>query len=267
MPFRVSYGFQMQAEKLGGWTENFWSALPDLPSVETALNQLKPKLVNAHGNAVIMNEIRISNADTFRDVKVLLVNASIVGTPVATEADYPTNALLLKLTGQGNYVTRQWIKGIWDSIIRDNGRYVPTANYIAVMNQIFAELLNSSRGWVMRVTDRGVPFKPVKDITQAGVVTVTNHGYADNAKVRISRVKGLTQANDLWRITRLDADTFQLQGWVAPVPASPYLGRGLARLTQFIYVPIQQAVIVRATEHAVGRPLGLLSGRRKSRRR
>lgn len=269
MPFRVSYRYGMPVgDRTAGWSENFWSSLGDINAARTAAQAMSATIWQLHGNGVNLPSARVSNATTFRDVSILQLGLfSVIGpSSGADDADYPTNALLLKLTGQGGYVTRQWLKGIPDRVVSQGGQYKPTPTYVTNFNALATVLTNAANGWTMRVSDRTVPFKPVKDISQAGIVTVTGHGYADNSRVRISRVQGLTQANRIWRITRLDADTFSLQGWVAPSVAIPYLGNGVARQVSPIYVAIQAAVIERATKHNVGRPFGQLTGRRRTRR-
>lgn len=269
MPWKTSFRYnQPVGDRTAGWSENFWSSLPDIAAVRAAAVALGNALWQLHGDGVNLPSVRISNALSFRDVSVIPLNlfSAIPATPTSSDADYPTNALLLKLTGQGSYLTRQWIKGIWDGVVTRGGIYTPTATYTTRVNSLINTLTNAANGWTLRVSDRSIPFKPVKDITQAGIVSVTGHGYADNSRVRISRVKGLTQANRIWRITRIDADTFSLQGWVAPDVTTPYLGNGLARQVAYVYPAIAAGQIERATKHNVGRPFGALTGRRRTRR-
>lgn len=267
MPYRVSFRFQQQSAKMGGWTENFWSNLGSIPAVDAEVQLLQPALDSLHGNTSFMTGVRISNALNFRDV--LTRDIPIPPGPfiaAGSESDYPTSALLYALMGTGQYKTVQWLRGIWDPIVRNGGYYQPTASFLTNLGLFRGRMLNAANGWCIRVADRTIPFRPIKDISQAGVVQVTGHGYADNSKVRISRCKGLTQANQIWRITRIDADSFSLQGWVQPNPAQPYLGNGVARQQVLIFVPVTGLSVVRATEHKVGRPLGQLSGRRTTRR-
>ena len=268
MPFKLSFQYQQQTVKLGGWTENFWCGLSDLTAATAKAGQLRTLLDPLHGNTTFLTGCRISDAATFRDVTLLSwpLNTQNPGTSPGSVSDYPTNALLLRLTGLPNYRTQQWLKGIWDGVIASGGYYQPTATYQGYMQAFLAFLTAGSNSMVLRVLDKSQAFKPIKDITQAGVVNCTGHGYSDNAMVRISRCRGLTQANNVWRITRIDADTFSLQGWVAPSPATPYLGNGVSRLRLYTYVPIGGGSIIRATEHAVGRPLEQLIGRRRTRR-
>jgi len=57
------------------------------------------------------------------------------------------------------------------------------------------------------------------------VLTIAAHGYLTGDKVGISAVAGLTAANGVWSITRVDADTFSLTGSVGN---SGYTSGGLS---------------------------------------
>jgi len=266
MPFRVSYFFSQQTQRLGGWSENFWNSTTNQDTAFQKAADLVTPLRKLHGKTTVLRHYRVSNVDVFRQIDIL--NFSSTDNPdvtATTIADYPTTALGLKLVANPNYVVRQWIKGTWDSVIDAGGFYQPTATFVTNVNAFFAALTTGGNGWALRVLDRTVPSKVVRDITQAGSVTVLAHGYADNATVRISRAKGLTQANNRWRITVVDADTFSLQGWVAPAVNTPYQGNGIVRLQTYVYPAIGGGIVERATKRNVGRPFGLLSGRRTAR--
>jgi hypothetical protein len=97
------------------------------------------------------------------------------------------------------------------------------------------------------------------------VITITAHGFTDLDLVRISRVRGDPRSNRVWRINRIDTDTFSLIGWVELAVAFPYLGGGTAVAQVYSFRPIVQAEVVRATSHRTGRPSGLLGGRRRRR--
>lgn len=266
MPYHVSYFFKQNVGRIGGWSENYWNNLTDLPTVNTKAQAFLPVLRALHGRQSVCNHIRVSDAATFRVTEITLVpgdvNPEVLGT---TFSDYPTTALGTLLGAAPSYKVRAWLKGTWDSIIDVGGFYDPGPNFTINVGAWAAHLTTGTNGWALRVIDRAQPLKVVRDITQAGVVTVLAHGYADNSRVRISRSKGLTQANALWRITVIDGDSFSLQGWVTPAVATPYQGNGTVRLQSYIYPSINSAKIERATKRNIGRPFGLLSGRRTTR--
>jgi hypothetical protein len=267
MPFRVTYFNQVQQTLLGGWSENFWHGSPDLAVVISRAEALKPIIDQLHGQEVVLQSVRISDAANFRDVTILpgaaVSTATVTG---ANTTDYVTTSALLKVKSVDNYVTRQWIRGVRDSAVGFDGAWKPGGTYLTDWKKFLAEIAAASNGWSLRVLDRAVPKKIIQAITGAGVVTVPGHGYADNAIVRISRVKGDVRANKVWRIQRIDADTFSLIGWVALAVPIPYQGSGTVRLQTFIYKAITEAVVVRATSHKTGRPFGLLGGRRRVRK-
>lgn len=263
MPFRVSFFHQVQQAKLGGWSENYWSSHTDLERAQNSALALRPLLGQLHGSQVVQPSIRISDISTFRDVLLITVNTepgSDVG--VSAAVDYVTTAILLKLRSAGNYTVRQWIRGIKDNMVRLGGLYSPVAADVTRMFTFLRHLESAQNGWTMRVLDRAVPKKVVAAATSAGILTVRAHGYAADSLVRVSRGKGLTEINGLWRVTVVDPDTLQLQGFVVPPLPAPYRGGATVRLQQYRLEPIQTASIVRATSHKTGRPFGLLGGRR-----
>jgi hypothetical protein len=267
LAFKVSYFFQWVGERTGGWSWNFWNSGTDLNPVQIATDALRNALNGITGNQTICPFARISDISTFRVVDLRnYVAGAIVPTPSdPANTDFPTNAALLELTAAGGYIARSWLRGLPDGIINTGGRFLPYPAWIALQGTAFGILTNAANGWSLRVLDKGQAPKVVQDITQAGVVTCLGHGYATNDVVRISRARNLVIANRLWRVTVTDANTFMLQGWVVPAVVTPYTGNGQVRKQVRILVQIANARFVRATEHRVGRPFGLLSGRRKRR--
>jgi hypothetical protein len=133
------------------------------------------------------------------------------------------------------------------------------------MNAFFLTL--QSQGFVLKVQDKSQPKKKINSISDTGVVTLPAHGYASGNYVRVSRARGYKYVNKVWRIQSIDANSFQLLFFTANNPPIPIYGDPVAQLQQSIFVsPLATGMrIVRATEHKVGRPFGLLSGRRTRR--
>jgi len=267
VPFRVSYFFQQRAALTGGWSENFWSNETQLEVAKTRAAELAPLLSELHGHTSFITNYRVSTVAGFRQVFIKRTDATEnIHTGASAVSDYPTNALLLKLSAAPDYKISMWVKGIWDLVVTEGGFFNPTATYIKHRDKFFAVLTNAAKGWAMRVQDHNQLFKVVQAITQAGIVTVNAHGYDPNDLVRITRARGLTQANGLWRVTVVDGNNFSLQGWDPPSPATPYRGFGFVRKRVLIYPSINGCEFDRATKHNVGRPFGLLSGKAKKRR-
>lgn len=267
MPFKITYFFKLQMELEAGWSFSLFNNNTDIAPARAAALALLTPLDKLGGTQTIISNIRISDLTSFRSVSLL----STTITPDAdltqsNSSDYATTAVLLKVSGPGGYLARMWYRGVPDNIIRGAGRFNPTAAWLGYFSTMRGVLLSGSNQWSLRVLDKTVPKKIVQAVTQQGVCTVTGHGYATNSKVRISRGKGLTQINKVWRITSIDPNTFSLQGWVDPLVNTPYLGNATAQLQSPIFVPIVDVETVRASSHKTGRPFGLLGGRRRTRR-
>jgi len=266
MPFRVSIFFAQQSDLLSGWSENFWNGATDLAPVKAAGNALALALNAFHGLQSVLTTMRISDPDRFRLVDI--TRFALSPQPPSRgdlSSDFVNTAALLKLVGAGNYVTTQWLRGIPDGDIAFGGRWSPLAGSLTRFNAVRGLLLSGSNNWQLRRQDRTVPKKVIQAISQAGVVTVANHGYTTNDKVRISRSKGTFVVNKVWQIVSLDTNTFQLIGFQTPTIPAVYLGNGTAQKQVPIYVAITDASIPRASSHRSGRPFGQSSGRRKRR--
>jgi hypothetical protein len=267
MAFRVSMFFVQQTAKSGGWSENFWNNHVDLTAAKIAAVALADLLEACHGHTSYISNIRYSEVGAFRRTYTNYVGGTFnpnAGNSIVS--DYPTQALLLKMAQNPNYVTQQWLRGIPDAQVSAGGFYVPTGDYVNRSNALFAALQNTSNNWVMRVQDKDIPKKAIFAISQTGVVTIPAHGYSSGDYVRISRVKGYTKANGVWKIELIDESSFQLLFWVAPAVATPMSGNPTSQKQVKKFISPATVAFVRATEHKVGRPFGTLSGRRKVRK-
>lgn len=268
MLFRVTFFFQQQSAKLGGWSQNFWCTAASVDSCRSAAKDLADKIDSFTGAQVVLTNFRISEVGNFRNVSVFdYTGINNVPVTIQNDADYPTTKLQLQMTGADNYKTTQWIGGLRDSIVSSSGKYAPNGPFIKQWNAFVAELLNASKGWNVYVLDRGRPKLIITNITQLGIVTCPGHGFATGNTIRISGVKGMTQANGLWIITVIDVDNYSLNLWVQPTVAVPAQGKPYARKQIFITKQIVSAKVIRVTSHKVGRPFGQLGGRRRKVRR
>jgi hypothetical protein len=264
MPFRVSIFFAQQSDLASGWSENFWNTGTDLSSAKTAGDKLAHALNGFHGNQSVLTTMRISDPAKFRLVDI--TRYALAPLPPSRSdfgSDFQNTAGLLLLTGVGNYLTRQWLRGIPDGNIALGGKYSPLSGSVTAFNKVRGELVNATNGWGLRRQDRSTPKKVLQAISQAGVCTVANHGYNTNDKIRISRAKGTFHVNGVWQVVAIDANTFSLIGWVQPTIPGVYLGNGTCQLQSAVYVAVIDAKIDRATSHKTGRPFGLASGRRR----
>lgn len=275
MPWRVSIRhIQQTGSRLAGWSDNFWSQNSELSGVVTATEELRNRLNAITGKETKLPSARISSADSFRNVRLVTYNTT--GSVTAAQiADYPSTALLLKLSAPGPYTTRQWIRGIPDDVVQDGGTYNPSGltGWSAKLNTFLGTLTDSGNLWSIRALNRNTPTTPVTNVALAtGIVTAPAHGLgAAGAIVRV-RVKGFIVPrglNKVWKATILTDSTLQLNFYTPPtqVNLAPYAITPTVRLQTYIYVQIAEAVIDRVTSHYTGRPIELLGGRRRTRRR
>lgn len=278
MPFRVSIRHtQLAGTKAGGWSENFWSQAGSIADAITATTTLRGLIYDMKGNQTLVPSARISA------VKPAARQTKLVGYPgPATppsgtnfDSDYPTSALLLKLTSNGGYETLQWMRGIPDAVVQSGGVYTPSAapGFTSRLNKVLAELGNSSSGWSQYKLNPGSAKKPCTSLAiLTGIITVPAHGFGAVGTIISIRVSGFLLprgVNKVWNATILTGDTLQLQFYVPPTDAGlvPFAIQATARLQTKLYVQINAAEIVRATEHYTGRPTEVLGGRRRNRRR
>jgi hypothetical protein len=268
MAFRVSFFFQIQSDIQFGWSMSFWFPGTQLSSAVAATNDLRGALYALTGNRVDLPRVRISNVDNFRLIQIIRYPSEPF--PVTTpsiEADFPNTAFELKLTGSGGAIVRQQIRGIKDGQIQDGGRYKPIGNALTQLNT-FLGLLKTG-GWQLRCLAQVIPKPPVEIIDATGVVTATGHGLGIGVKkVRLSRNGVLPTSfviNKIWQAKAIDADHFQLLGWVTP-PGFLFYKPGTYSIQNFAYQAIADAVVERGTSHKTGRPTALATGRRRTRR-
>lgn len=266
MPFRVSYFYKQQADLLNGYSLNLWNNNADLSAAQAAAEDLVGPILGMIGAQAQMNTIRISDVDRFRSVvKVRYGDRPPLPPSNDTDSDYPDTAALLKLEAAGGYTTFCWLRGLRDASFNQGGQWHPTAEQTKLLKNFFAKLSSTSAGWVLKRQDKGQPKADISAVTTAGVVTAPAHPFVTGNKVRISRARGtFVGLNKVWKVTKIDADTFQLNGFVVQAGAV-YSGNGTAQKQVVVYLPISKASIERATSHRCGRPFGLRSGRRKRR--
>lgn len=262
-PFRVSFFFSLQGDRLGGWSENFWSNLTSFSGVQAAALDLQQTLYNLKGFGVSAPYIRISQVGNFRSAQVVNTNLTSTVQNTGVDADFVDTAILIRLSSAQPYQSSQWLRGVWDECISQGGRYTPIAQYTTNMKNLFLKLAQASNGWVLRNLNQSNLKQLITAVTSAGVVTVPNHGFSTGNTVRISRTGGITGLNKIWRITVVDSSNFQLVGVPVGGFTGTYTKPGTAQLQAYIYQAITGGQPLRATKHNTGRPFGQLTGRRR----
>lgn len=272
MPTRVTFFFQQQSSKLGGWQENFWNLGSDPVNVEPKAQALASELNNVTGAQVVVTSFRIADAATFRNVKTVFTSYGGGTVGPSSDADYPSVALQIKLTanggGSGNYKSLQWLRGIPDIIVSNSGRYNPSSGFLAKINAVFAILKNSGNGWAVNgllKTQLPTPITGFANLT--GFVTCPGHGMGGAGLIRKVRIKGAgirNPLNGLFNVTIIDANTVQINFWSPETPSIPITGKNpTIRLQVYTQIQISAAETGIISSHKTGRPTNLLGGRRK----
>jgi hypothetical protein len=265
MPFRVAFFWKQQSTLEGGWTENYWNTGASFTDVGVRAEALRVAWTTYKGNPTYCPQLRISDTNTFRNTELVFTGGNPQTISPATDADYPTTKGLMVLRSAQGLKTRQWAGGLRDRDVLGSGKWNPASSSVAVINVVWGLLTSPANGWAIRVLDPTVLPVVILSINAAtGVVTTAANTIPDNARVRIKGVKGLTTANGIWRVTKLSDTTFQLQGWV-PSTAVMTKGNGTIRNQVYVFQSIAAVDIVRTTSHRVGKPAGLLGGRRRRR--
>lgn len=266
MAFHVSFFFEQRGDLSSGYTENFWNLLTSDTALEAAAVKLRGALLTAKGWGISCPKIRISDASNFRELQILRYPQGSGAKGLPEDADFVNTGVQLILTALPKYKTIQWFRSIPDNSVARAGRYQPSAQFLTDIGKLFGLLTNGANGWCLRKQNRANEKKDIVSISQAGVVTSPGHGFVNFDQVRVSRCKGTFVVNKIWKVTRLDTDTFQLVGFQTPTPAAIYLGGGKATAQTPVFVAINKAVTGRATSHKTGRPFDQSSGKATSKR-
>lgn len=281
MAYKVIWRLQQNAgRRVGGWGFNMWSNAGDLGSCITATNALRNRIWDITGVGCKVPTARISVVGQQRQVTPLEYSAATgTGSDDDLQADYPSTALLLRMTaaqpsGPGGFAeVRSWMRGIPDGLVRTGGVYSPggTPGWIPKFQAFQAEITTASRGWSLRVLDQSQAKKVVSAVNlTTGVLTVTGHGYTSPDGIVSLRISGYiypSGLNRIWQVKILTADTLQLLYYSPPPEGTPVVAKKASvRLQTYLYLAINGVSVLRATSHYTGRPTDLLGGRRRKKR-
>jgi len=263
--YHVSYIWSGKPTRSAGWTENFWLTTTDIGlAVDIATrSRLLNSMRLAHNSNVNLTDVRVSQIGDDRISRLTDVST---GPSVGTfSGEYPALALLLQFQAASGRTTRQWMKGIWDDISTDGGRYTNANDF----NKVFKTMTNDIKSQFSVRTLAVNPKKFINTIDNTtGTFTSPGHGFAAGAHVRISSVRPQPRnyANKIWRLGTVTGDTFTVVGWAPP---SGYVSNPLtayARLQSYQFEVISDIAIMRISKRNVGRPFGALVGRAPRRR-
>lgn len=246
-----------------------WNGAGDLATVKGQAQTLMTKLLPLHGPDTYLDSLSIRNVVT-RRLAYHKIYIDKKGTAYGTgdRSDYPTTSILLKFTNNSTgAVVNQHIRGLPDSVCEAGGFYDPNPLYLPVMAAFLGYLESSSDPWQLKINNPANPHTNITGVSDAGVITAVGHGLADGDQVRVSGVTGRTWVNGLWKVVSSTTDTFMLDKAIPPTPNPDYTGGGTVQLKTPLYVAIDVAEVDGCSEHRVGRPSEVLTGRRKTRRK
>lgn len=263
--FRVNLFSTNTNTRTGGWTENFWINTSSSAVALTRATDLAMALTAFRGYVPVFTKVRISQYGVRRSGRSYPLNIPNSLPANSTQyADYPTTKVQIEMTGADPMRTTQWLGGIQDSAITGGGFWTPNGAISGRLLAVTNLLTNGANGWSINVLN---PLNTPKVITAfaatTGVVTTgDNHGFANNDFVRVMRINGITGVNGIWQITDATALTFRLIGWQSTTET---MTRSNAVAVKQLHVPQQITAVrvVQATSHRVGKPAGLLGGRRR----
>lgn len=271
---RYTYYFRAGSGQAAGWTENFWNMTDTAGPNVSRMNILRDALLLVHSATTNINHIRWSRVgDTVRATQSFTPpNGTTNINPMLTSdipQDYPATALLLKMTN-GNVQTRQWLKGMPDELSSFGGSFTPGRVEGGQWMSSFTALANilKDNGWCMRTRDTSKPRQDITSISTAGLIVFAGPAIPFGSLVYISRPNGSRYAQGFWRTADPGPDVIgsHLVGFAPPIGTPAWGPGGKIQWVDGMNTPITGAFAERVTKHDVGRPFGLLTGRRRRRR-
>lgn len=254
-----------------GWTETYHSLLGSLQGVmDQAFNQLTLR-TPLLGDGAQCVYIRVSDDLVKRDslVRVVTARQGKGGSLGLGFADIANTCLVVRLQHNELFRRTLYMRGIYDAIVDDNGRYQPTAAFTEAFQLWAASLKNNN--WAMRNKKRDTPSFNIVAIAQNpinGEITITTaapHGLLQNQTVLIRGVKGPTFLNGASSVFAVPSPTtFVLK---SNRMLSAWLGGGIVSASTFELHVINTAQVVRASHRIAGRPFDSPRGRRLVRSR
>lgn len=266
--FRVSFVWEMQSSLLVSWSETFWNNAQDYAALLPRVLTLGTALNNIHGFGATNPYIRLAYVPKGKKIKGIDRPVEPFVLNGSYESDFPTTALLMAASDATGTVTRQWIKGIPDSIVQQAGKYVPGAgSFPGYLKAAQAILRNDQNGWCIRTLTAAAAPKPIRSISaELGTINAPAHGYTVGTTIK-GRVSGITNypaGNGLHDLYIQDVNTLQYMPWTPPTGLTIMLKKASVSNQIRALTPISAWDIERITKKNVGRPQRVLSGKSKS---
>ena len=266
-----------------GWSETLFNNLPTLSAVQAAATALNTARLTLMRPDCFSNAIRVSDDNVFRDSSYVQNPAyPIPGSySQVVTTSHPSTALFLRLeTAPGSVSAASPnrrifpLHGIPVDQIQDT-TFSPSIIWAGNLGAYKLVLTNSANGWCMRTrsifaiapTPVGLSISPQASPSRDGLLTTLTAvpSAVLGAYVVFSRVKGVIPPAGrpflvVPPITNITPFTVGIRGWF---PRLTVTGSNI-QMEFFSYQlsPIVAAFTDRLGSHKVGRPFGLLRGRR-----
>jgi len=279
MPTKVTaYYLMSSTSRAMGWSENFFNQTNDIGTCNDRFADMGKLLRGIHGYNSIMTNWRISvlnnEMDNTRVSEPFEAENTTANTavPASLTSDYPTISLLLQAKSIArNQETRQWIKGIGDSVVEEGRFQRGDKDWSTLLNAWLAHMNTTTNGWGMRCLnlDQAIERRiSTFNATTGEVTTRENHGFTANSIVQLGKFKRVGDGpsiNKMWAISNVTLTGFKLVGWVWD--EQTFYSVGIKTYAKNIIHRFSAASwsYIRATSRQVGRPFGSPAGRRRAR--
>lgn len=272
--FKLSLFYEHSTERSAGWSESWYTTQSNLvilagtPGNRDAsiARRLAGESMLFHGRTAVVKYIRVTSVFTPRQSVVVPCNFQFndrVPDTLAFQTDQSSTAFNLRLIGGLGKSSDHQIRGIPDGAIANNGRFVYFGDMAARVEAFFRFLQTNS--FVIRYKDELQPKKPIEALTQTGQITVTAHGLVTGDYVRVGLVKGITQANGIWRVNRVDENVIQLRFFIATTSTLQKSNSAYVQKITYDSVGPDAWDVTFGTSRKVGRPTRVRVGRRMPR--
>ena len=254
--FRLTFFFE-QGEN--GWSESIHTSAFDTTTLIALSAGYATRRVAFNHASTVLTHVRISDDLIFRDVILDPIPLPQFGQFKPTgHAEGPWTALDARMSSNPLVQRSMFVRGFPGSQIDGN------------LPSFTASFAAAYRAWTQFITDNVFSIKnkdrtqvkqAINTISLAGVVNMVTPipGLANLSTVQVLGIpRSVLPTRTYTVVNFVDGSNFTLRGYKGPAIAA----RGFLKLQQFVLLGINQIVTDFVTERRVGRPFGVLRGRR-----
>lgn len=255
MSYHVSWVFQMPGDKQTQRSIGLYSDAGDNATVIKNASKLGILMQGMQGAQTKLRRIRVSPLGSTRRVKgVKFVAEANQDETVTVDTDIGKTCVELFLAHDEDAQVRLSFPGIPDVCV-NKGSFKANDSFTRGLKAFTTEVTKAASSWWINVLDPADVWKPINQITNAGVITIPGHGLAENNVVRLSGVVDYRNSNGTYRIVDVQDDTFKLSNWGAVRAGDAFLEQGRIRRQNKVLLSVTKVF----TGDACGRDTGKLS--------